>query len=119
MRFEGIGCAGTLVSTSLVLTAAHCVCGSFAWFNQSCTNERATDLAKKKGWKVILGDHDRRAIGKGDIVIEIEEIIKHEKAYTHDTVQGRNKYNSCYQYAQTKHMLCSLFKTLSCNKIAL
>ena len=64
------------------------MCKYFAIRGQLCTNQRVTDRAKKGGWKAILGDHDRREIGKGDSVIEIAEIIKHEKAYT---VQRRNK----------------------------
>ena len=39
------------------------------------------ELANKHGWRAILGDHDRKTIGTGDVLVEISDIIKHEKAY--------------------------------------
>ena len=49
--------------------------------------------ANRLGWRAILGDHDRMTIGKGDILVEISEIIKHEKAYN---MSSRNKHCNSY-----------------------
>ena len=76
------GCAGTLISKRLVLTAAHCACPRALRRNGTeCTNQTALPLANKHEWKAILGLHDTRNFGAGTLSRNLSAIIVHDKAY--------------------------------------
>ena len=76
VSFAGFfGCSGTLISTRIVLTAAHCVCFNFE-SPPNCTGWRRH---LEFGWGAILGDHDRRKITAGQVFIQPSDIIVHKK----------------------------------------
>ena len=85
VSFRGFrGCSGTLISTRIVITAAHCVCTNFEML--SMLSERAPNCTFWRnhgvpnfGWGTILGDHDRRLLTAGEVFIQPADVIVHEK----------------------------------------
>ena len=103
VRLKGWGgCAGTLVSRNIVLTAAHCVC--IKPFDEdyddgvdACSNcpTKCTKCVTSKAEEnitietvdgVVVGDHNRLEIDEGEKFIEKSHIIAHEKYTTGKTI---------------------------------
>jgi secreted trypsin-like serine protease len=63
-------CAGTLIGSNLVLTAAHCIC--YRW-------EIRPNCSIWKTISVIAGDHDLKQIDEGEQEIDVKYGHAHEK----------------------------------------
>jgi hypothetical protein len=75
-------CAGTLIASKLVLTAAHCICKSFpicAFVGNCNLWEISPNCTKWKNSSVIAGDHDLEQIDDGEQEIDVKYGHAHEK----------------------------------------
>ena len=112
-----LNCAGTLISTNVVLTAASCVCLNLYYIDDhqpfknetTCVTSGVLDDARYNltlknrivGLKgVIIGDHNLREPDEGEMFIEAKQIIGHP-----DYIIGNLKLNS---YLEIKHYILFL-----------
>ena len=65
-------CGGTLIGRRIVLTAAHCVCFKRRGDGLMICNDADG---------VVVGDHSRIKVDKGEKFIETSRIIVHEKYF--------------------------------------